>query len=134
MDIKKKKIYGIPFIYGNIISHQYLIRPGDSEAAKPRVGAAPRTPIVGIVRCYGCYNSKLRSGLLNNSIIKYCGTDLSNIVEMDQDHQIYRTQQENFKKKKLCKYEKSRILIARQHFSMVLLWEQLHRDFLRFAN
>jgi hypothetical protein len=32
------------------------------------------------------------------------------------------------------KYEKSRILIARQHFSMALLWGQLHRDFLRFVN
>ena len=34
----------------------------------------------------------------------------------------------------LCKYEKTRILIASQHFSMVLLWRQLHRDFLRFVN
>jgi hypothetical protein len=34
---------------------------------------------------YGCYNSKLRSGLLNNSTTEYCGTDLSNMVEMDQD-------------------------------------------------
>ena len=34
----------------------------------------------------------------------------------------------------MCKYGKSRILIARQHFSMVLLWRQLHRDFLRCAN
>jgi hypothetical protein len=42
-------------------------------------------------------------------------------------------QQENFKKM-LGKYEKSQILIARQHFSMALLWEQLHRDFLRFAH
>ena len=37
-------------------------------------------------------------------------------------------------KKKLCRYGNSRILIARQHFSMVLLWGQLHRDFLRFVN
>jgi hypothetical protein len=47
---------------------------------------------------YGCYNSKLRSGLSNNSTIKYCITPLSNMVDMDQDRQIYRTQQENFKK------------------------------------
>jgi hypothetical protein len=58
---------------------------------------------------------------------------VSNSVEMDQEPQIYRTQQENFKKK-LCKYGKSRFLIARLHFSMVVLWGQLHRDFLRFAN
>ena len=52
---------------------------------------------------------------------------------MDQEPQIYTTQQENFKKM-LGKYEKSRFLIARQHFSMVLLWKQLHWDFLRFDN
>ena len=52
---------------------------------------------------------------------------------MDQDPQTYKMQQENFKKK-LCKYGKSRFLIARQHFSMALLWGQLHRDFLRFVN
>ena len=52
---------------------------------------------------------------------------------MDQDPQTYKMQQENFKKK-LCKYGKSRFLIARLHFSMVVLWGQLHRDFLRFAN
>jgi hypothetical protein len=36
----------------------------------------------------------------------------------------------------LRKTAKSRISIARLHFSMVLLWGQLHtsRDFLRFAN
>jgi hypothetical protein len=34
----------------------------------------------------------------------------------------------------LCRYGKSQNLIARQHFLMVLLWGQLHRDFLRFAN
>jgi hypothetical protein len=55
------------------------------------------------------------------------------MVEMDQDRQTYTTQQENFKKK-LCKYGKSRILIASQHFSMVVLWGKLHWDFLRFAN
>jgi hypothetical protein len=55
------------------------------------------------------------------------------MVEMDQDCRIYRTQQENFKKK-LCKYGKSRFLIAILHFLMALLWGQLHRDFLRFAN
>jgi hypothetical protein len=55
------------------------------------------------------------------------------MVQMNQDRQIYTTQQENFKKM-LGKYEKSRILIAREHFTMVLLWGQLHRDFLRFAN
>jgi hypothetical protein len=43
-------------------------------------------------------NPKLRSGLLNNSTKKYCGTDLSNMVEMDQDPKVYRTQQENLKK------------------------------------
>ena len=26
--------------------------------------------------CYGCYNPKLRSGLLNNSTKKYCGTPI----------------------------------------------------------
>jgi hypothetical protein len=52
---------------------------------------------------------------------------------MDQDRQLYTMQQEKFKKM-LCKYGKSQILIARLHFSMVLLWRQLHRDFLRFAN
>ena len=34
----------------------------------------------------------------------------------------------------LGKYGKSRFLIARLYFSMVLLWRQLHRDFLRFFN
>jgi hypothetical protein len=34
----------------------------------------------------------------------------------------------------LRKYTKSRILIATVHFFMALLWGQLHRDFLRFAN
>jgi hypothetical protein len=52
---------------------------------------------------------------------------------MDEDCPIYTTRQENLKKK-LCKYGKSRFLIPRLHFSMVLLWGQLHRDFLRFAN
>jgi hypothetical protein len=37
-------------------------------------------------------------------------------------------------KKMLHKYGKSQILIARQHFSMALLWRQLHSDFMRFAN
>jgi hypothetical protein len=54
------------------------------------------------------------------------------MVEMDQGRQTYTTQQENFKKL-LHKYGKSRILNARLHFSMVLLWEQLHKNFLRFA-
>ena len=36
--------------------------------------------------------------------------------------------------KMLGKYGKSRILIANQHFSMVLLWRHFHRDFLRFVN
>ena len=40
---------------------------------------------------------------------------------MDEDHQTCTTKQENFKKM-LGKYEKSRILIAMQHFSMALLW------------
>ncbi len=52
---------------------------------------------------------------------------------MDQDRQHCTLQQENFKNK-LRKTGKSRILMARQHFSMVLLWRQLHRDFLRFVN
>jgi hypothetical protein len=52
---------------------------------------------------------------------------------MDQDRQTYTMQQEN-SKKMLHKYAKTRILIAMQHFSMALLWEQLHRDFLRFVN
>jgi hypothetical protein len=52
---------------------------------------------------------------------------------MDDGWQFYTTQQETFKKM-LCKYGKSRILIASQHFSMVLLWRQLHGDFLMFAN
>ena len=47
---------------------------------------------------YGCYNSKFRSGLLNNATKKYRGVDLSKNVEMDQDHLIYTTQQENVKK------------------------------------
>jgi hypothetical protein len=51
---------------------------------------------------------------------------------MDQDRQIHTTQQKKFKKM-LRKTAKSRILIASQHFSMALLWRQLHRDFLRFA-
>jgi hypothetical protein len=55
------------------------------------------------------------------------------MVEMDQDSQIYKMQQEN-SKKMLHKYAKTRFLIARQHFSMALLWRQLHRDFLRFVN
>jgi hypothetical protein len=38
-------------------------------------------------------------GLLNNITTKYCGTPLSNWVEMDQDPQIYRTQLEKIKKK-----------------------------------
>ena len=76
--------------------------------------------------CYGCYNTKLRSGLLNNFTKKYCRIPLSNRVQMDQDRRIYRTQQENFKKK-LCKYGKSRFLIARLHFLMMLLWGQLHK-------
>ena len=38
-------------------------------------------------------------GLLNNFTKKYCGTPLSNRVEMDQDRQTYTTQQEKFKKK-----------------------------------
>ena len=37
-------------------------------------------------------------------------------------------------KKMLHKYGKTQILIARLHFSMVVLWGQLHKDFLRFAN
>ena len=52
---------------------------------------------------------------------------------MDEDRQPYTMQQENFKKM-WGKYEKSRILIARLHFSMVILWRQLHKDFLRFVN
>ena len=32
------------------------------------------------------------------------------------------------------KYEKSRILIAMQHFLISLLWRQLHKYFLRFVN
>jgi hypothetical protein len=55
------------------------------------------------------------------------------MVKMNQDHKICRTQQENFKKM-LHKTAKSRFLIASQHFSMVLLWGQLHRDFSTFAN
>jgi hypothetical protein len=55
------------------------------------------------------------------------------MVEMDQDRQIQTTQQEKFKKM-LRKTAKSRFLIASHHFSMVLLWRQLHKDFLRFAN
>jgi hypothetical protein len=63
---------------------------------------------------------------------------LSNRVRMDQDRQPSTVHQEKFKKM-LCKYPvyvygKSQILIARQQLSMELLWRQLHRDFLRFAN
>jgi hypothetical protein len=49
---------------------------------------------------------------------------------MDQDPE---STERNKKKKMLRKYEKSRILIAREHFSMALLWGQLHRNFLRCA-
>jgi hypothetical protein len=42
------------------------------------------------------------------------------MVEMDQDRRIHAMQQENFTKM-LRKTAKSRILIASQHFSMVLL-------------
>jgi hypothetical protein len=56
----------------------------------------------------------------------------SNRVQMDQDRHK-PTRRNNKISKMLHKYGKSRILIARQHFSMVLLWRQLHRDFLRFA-
>jgi hypothetical protein len=52
---------------------------------------------------------------------------------MDKYGQTCITQQESFEKK-FCKYRKSRIFIASQHFSMVLLWGQLHKKFLRFAN
>ena len=51
-------------------------------------------------------------------------THLSNRVEIDQERQNRLAQQEKFKKI-LGKYWKSQILIARQHFSMVLLWRQL---------
>jgi hypothetical protein len=44
---------------------------------------------------------------------------------MNQERQTYTMQQENFKKM-LGKYGKSGILIARLHFSMVLLRRQLH--------
>ena len=97
----------------------------------PFLGQGRHLPTLALIT-FSIY--QLRSGLLNNFMKKYHSrTPLSNRVEMDQDCQIYRTQQENFKKK-LCKYGKSRFLIARLHFSMVLLWGQLHRDFLRFAN
>jgi hypothetical protein len=46
---------------------------------------------------------------------------------------MYTTQQEIYKTM-LGKYGTPRILIARLHFPMVLLWRKLHRDFLRFAN
>jgi hypothetical protein len=92
---------------------------------------------IRVVSCavceYGCYNSKLRSGLLNNFTKKYCGTPLSNRVEMDQDHPPAQ-RNKKISKKMLRKTAKLRILIASQHFSMVLLWGQLHRDVLRFAN
>ena len=48
-----------------------------------------------------------------------------------------KSTQRNKKISKKCwatKYGKSQILIVRLHFSMVLLWRQSHRDFLRFAN
>ena len=67
-------------------------------------------------------------------------TDLSNSVEMDQDHRAWTWLPAHWQcnkknsKKMLCKYEKSRILIAMKHFSMDLLWGQLQRDFLRFVN
>jgi hypothetical protein len=52
---------------------------------------------------------------------------------MNQERQTHTMQKENFKKI-LHTYGKSNILIARQHFSMVLLWRQFHRVFLRFDN
>jgi hypothetical protein len=70
---------------------------------------------------------------VDNFTKKYWGTPLSNRVEMDHDHPIYKMQQEN-SKKILHKYAKTLIFIARQHFSMALLWGQLHREFLRFLN
>jgi hypothetical protein len=71
---------------------------------------------------------------LNNFTKKYRGIDLSNMVEMEQDHQIYRTQQENFKTKVVQVWKITNFDRQAEHFSMVLLWGQLHRDFLRFAN
>jgi hypothetical protein len=43
----------------------------------------PGTAVLNLVGTsqYGCYNTKLRSGRLNNFTKKYRGTDLSNIVE-----------------------------------------------------
>jgi hypothetical protein len=55
------------------------------------------------------------------------------MVEMDRGRQTY-TMQQNISEKMLDEDGKSRNLIARLHFSMVLLWRQLHRDFPRFAN
>ena len=55
-----------------------------------------RKVILNLVQLYGCYNSKLRSGLLNNLTQKYYGTQPSNRVQMDQNRQTYTTHQENF--------------------------------------
>jgi hypothetical protein len=54
-------------------------------------------------------------------------------MQMEQDRQTCTTPQENFKKM-WGKHGKSRILIASLHFSMVILWRQLHKDFLKFVN
>ena len=55
-------------------------------------------------------------------------------MQMEQDRQTCTAPRENFKNKMSSKYWKSRVLIARLHFSMVIIWRQLHQDFLRFVN
>jgi hypothetical protein len=52
---------------------------------------------------------------------------------MGQDRQPYVIQQEKIPKN-IVDYGKSRILVARQHFSMELLWRQLREEFFRFVN
>jgi hypothetical protein len=44
------------------------------------------------------------------------------MVEMDQDPQIYKAQQEKNLKTNVVQVWKSRILIAREHFSMLQLY------------
>jgi hypothetical protein len=86
----------------------------------------------GSSKFYGCYNSKLRSGLLNNPP-RNIGVPLYQTGWKWTKTPEFTERNKKISKKMLRKYEKSRILMAREHFSMGLLWGQLHRDFLRFA-
>ena len=81
----------------------------------------------------GCYNSRLRSVILNISKKKVTGyppiKKNANGARPPNLHNATR----KFKKMR-GKDRKSKILIARLPFSMMILWRRLHRDFLRFVN